>query len=416
MEGFGFDYVYAVIQAAKAIAMQLTFLILAWVIVVPLTMILVYLAAELSVGLPRSTKSFPAIKADARSSVILVPAHDEAVSIENTVKALKLAAPGFRILVVADNCTDDTAELAKTNGAEVITRSDPKNIGKGFALSFGRDHLSKAPPEAVIVVDADCSLSQDSAAKLAGRAIDSGAPVQAINLQEADVKASPIVAISNFAMLVKNLIRARGLARMGGGTLLFGTGMAFPWNIFSGLQLNTSEAVEDLQLGLDLARNGIRVEFEDGARVSSPSASVNDSKGQRRRWEHGFLQSAAGNGLPLLFQGLSQRSRHLFAIGAHLLVPPLALLMLLCFGALAAVGAISFWTGQTAPFLVLSGGFLLVSILLLITWWREGRAILSAGSLLRIPFYIIWKIPIYLGFFSARQTDWNRTRRKGENP
>lgn len=395
--------------------MQLTFLILAWAIVVPLTMILVYLATELSLGFSKSTKPSFRIKVDPRSCVILVPAHNEALCIENTIKALRLAAPEFQILVIADNCTDDTAELAKTNGAEVITRSDPKNIGKGFALSFGRDHLSKAPPEAVVVIDADCRFSQDSAAILVGRAVESGAPVQAINLQEADEQASPIIAISNFALLVKNLIRARGLARIGGGALLFGTGMAFPWNIFTSLRLDTSEAVEDLQFGLDLARNGIAVAFEDVAKVTSPAASVNDSKGQRRRWEHGFLQSAARNGLPLLLQGLRQRSRHLFTIGAHLLVPPLALLMLFCLGALVLVGSISFWTTQAAPFLVLFGALLLVSILLLITWWREGRSVLSAGSLLRVPFYIIWKIPIYLGFFSSRQTDWNRTRRKGEN-
>ncbi|MEH6757979.1 MAG: glycosyltransferase family 2 protein [Parasphingorhabdus sp.] len=394
--------------------MQLAFMILAWLVVAPLAMILLYLTVEVGAGLARSREITSSVSANNWSGAVLVPAHNEASGIATTVKALQFAAPDCRIVVVADNCTDETAGLAERAGAETIIRSDIDHRGKGFALAFGRDFLAKNPPDAVIVIDADCRLSAGSATRLIEKAVISGEPVQSINLLEAPASASPLVGISNFAMLVKNLVRARGLGRIGGGVLLFGTGMAFPWELFAKLDLATSDAVEDLQLGLSLAKQGVRVSFEDGALVTSPAASVADSKGQRSRWEHGFLQAAAQNGLPLLLAGLRQRSKHLFTIGAHMLVPPLAMLMLLSLCALAGVGIISLWSGQFGPLWLLFFSYVVALIILFAAWWREGRAVLGFQSLLRVPFYIVWKIPIYLGFFTSRQTVWNRTRRDGE--
>ncbi|WP_339693391.1 glycosyltransferase family 2 protein [uncultured Parasphingorhabdus sp.] len=396
--------------------MQFALMILAWLMAIPLSIILIYLTAEIASGLTRSGKDAAPVMSGNWSGVILVPAHNEASGIAATVEALQFSAPDCRILVVADNCTDETASLARTAGAETISRSDPDHRGKGFALAYGRDFLAKAPPDAVVVIDADCRLSEGSVARLVEKAVTSGEPVQSVNLLERTVTTSPLVDISNFAMLVKNLVRARGLARMGGGVLLFGTGMAFPWKLFARLDLATSNAVEDIELGLALARRGVKVSFEDGALVTSPAASIADSKGQRSRWEHGFLQAAAHNGLPLLFSGLRQRSRHLVAIGAHMLVPPLAMLMLLSIFMLLGVSIIAFWSGYYAPLLVLLVSFFGAVTLLLVAWWKEGRDVITYKSLMRFPFYIMWKIPIYLGFFTSRQTGWNRTRRDGEKP
>ena len=69
---------------------------------------------------------------------------------------------GDRLLVVADNCTDDTAAVAAAAGAEVIARNDPEKIGKGYALEWGLQHLSADPPDIVIVIDADCRLSDNA--------------------------------------------------------------------------------------------------------------------------------------------------------------------------------------------------------------------------------------------------------------
>src|SRR3546814_5535943 len=126
------------------------------------------------------------------------------------------------------------------------------------------------------------------ASDLASAAVATGAPVQAANLLVAPPGVSPLVSISNFAMLIKNLVRARGLSRLGGGALLFGTGMAFPWKLFSTMPLATANMVEDLELGIALAHTGVSVRFDDMALVTSPAANLANSRGQRSRWEHGF--------------------------------------------------------------------------------------------------------------------------------
>ncbi|WP_263588739.1 glycosyltransferase family 2 protein [Sphingopyxis sp. GC21] len=383
--------------------------LLAWVLATPFLLLLAYLLVELTAGLarlaPRDPDTPPA------HMVLLIPAHDEAASIAETVRGLAAASPTAHILVVADNCSDNTAERARAAGAEAIERNDRERRGKGFALAFGRDHLAGAPPDAVIVVDADCRMDAGSAERLAAAALISGAPVQASNLLASPPGVSPLVSISNFAMLVKNVVRARGLLRIGGGALLFGTGMAFPWLLFARLPLASANAVEDLELGLRLAREGIKVGFDDGARVTSPAASLASSRGQRSRWEHGFLDTARRQAGPLLGAARRRRSRHLAALGAHLLVPPLALLLLAAALDLALVTGLALSGADSRPAMLLLVLLALVALVLLAAWWREARALLPARDLLRAPLYLLWKLPVYLAFFTRRQTGWNRTGR-----
>ena len=87
---------------------------------------------------------------------------------------------GDRLLVVADNCSDDTAALARTAGAEVVERSNAQQRGKGYALDFGVRHLASAAPDVMIIVDADCQVGEGSIERLANCCIDSGRPTQAL--------------------------------------------------------------------------------------------------------------------------------------------------------------------------------------------------------------------------------------------
>lgn len=388
-----------------------------WLIAGVLSLVLIYLSVELCAGLARSGKQPLKSPANKWTGAILVPAHNEALSIADTVAALRVSAPDCRIVVVADNCSDNTAELARSAGAEAISRNDPTRKGKGFALSYGRDFLVQSPPDAVIIVDADCTLSPGSADALITRAVQGNQPVQGIYVLETRATDSPLTGISNFALLVKNLVRARGLERLSGGTLLFGSGMAFPWRMYADLTLATSDAVEDLGLGLALAKQGVRVSFENGAMIRSPAVSGATSRGQRSRWEHGFMQTGLQNGLPLIASGLTRRCRHLLFIGMHMLVPPLAALILLCLTTSVIIAAL-FLNGLVSinPIILLSICLILLTIVLLLVWWREGRKVISGLSLVLIPFYVLWKVPIYLRFFTARQTGWNRTQRDGEQP
>ncbi|MEO6118556.1 MAG: glycosyltransferase family 2 protein, partial [Methylotenera sp.] len=97
------------------------------------------------------------------SIAVLIPAHNESSGIIATLNSIRSQLKSKdRLLVVADNCDDDTAAVALANGAEVIERHDTTKRGKGFALDFGIHYLSQNPLDVVIIIDADCILEANA--------------------------------------------------------------------------------------------------------------------------------------------------------------------------------------------------------------------------------------------------------------
>jgi cellulose synthase/poly-beta-1,6-N-acetylglucosamine synthase-like glycosyltransferase len=331
---------------------------------------------------------------------ILIPAHDEAAGIAATVEAIRAAAPaGSRLLVVADNCSDTTADRARGAGAEVIERDDPARHGKGHALAFARAWLTTDPPEAVIVIDADCRAEGDAIARLAAAAHATGRPVQACYLLRPRPDLGAMVGLSGFAFLLRNLVRQRGLARLGAPGLLTGSGMALPWHGFAALPLAGGDLAEDLALGIAFACAGHPPAFLADARIWSDPARRSATLAQRRRWEHGFLRTAFAAALPLAARGRW--------IGFHLLVPPLALLLA------ADLAVLALLAGQAASlrFAILAGLLAGVVLLVLLSWLRFGRAQVSGGRLLLAPFYMLWKLPIHVTAIVRPERRWVRTER-----
>ncbi|MFM6932086.1 MAG: glycosyltransferase family 2 protein [Novosphingobium sp.] len=348
---------------------------------------------------------------------VIMPAHNEAMTIgESLASLMAICPPGVRRIVVADNCTDNTAEIARTFDCEVLERNEPGLRGKGFALAHAHDHLSSDPPEVVIVLDADCQISIGGIEALARVVQTSGVAAQSVNLQFDRSRKGGLVDVSNFALLIKNLVRTRGLQRLSGSSSLFGTGMALPWRYFRRETLATDNIVDDLALTVELGRAGVRCRLVEEAVVGSPSADWGETINQRRRWEHGFLITGMTRALPLLALGLRQGSRRLCGYGMHLLVPPLALLMMLATFVLVVAIAAAAMGASGHPALTLSALFAFAGVALLAAWIAEGRRTLPWQSLIQIPIYAFRKVPIYAGLVLSRQTSWTRTRRDGEGP
>ena len=372
------------------------------------------IAVELVAGLRPRALALP--PEPVPRTVVLVPAHDEAAGIAAMLATvLPLLSPGMRLLVVADNCTDDTAAIARAAGAEVSERHDPAARGKGHALAYGRAVLAAGPgpaPEVVIVLDADCLPEADALARLARAAVATGRPVQGCYLLEPRPAAAPTVRISGFAFLVKNLVRQAGLARIGAPAVLTGSGMAFPWALFARAPLATDDIVEDLAIGVALARVGAAPRFDPDARIWSAPAGASGTLSQRTRWEHGFAATARAVTLPLVGEGLRRGRPGLVWLGLHVAVPPLALLLGID-GAVLAVLALLWALGAAALPLEFGVALLLVVAAgVVAAWWRHGRDQVSAAALARAPLYLLWKLPIYLKLVRRAETRWVRTERE----
>ncbi len=344
--------------------------------------------------------------------VIVMPAHDEAGSLSVTLSRLATVLDGERVLLVADNCRDRTAAVARAAGVEVIERQDALRTGKGYALAFARDHLRLCPPDVVIVLDADCYAEPGALQRIAHLAHARRTVVQAAYLLTPQPSASPMVQISSFAFLLKNLVRQRGLHRLHLPKPLNGTGMAFPWTVFAAAPLEQKSVVEDLVLAIDLLRADVRIDFDEHSRVWSDPAGEAATLEQRQRWEGGFIGTARTYALPLIWEGLRRRRLSLVSFSAHLTTPPLALLVTVQVMALAMAGVLAIFSHVVAPaeiiLLLLIGTFFFISL----AWAQYGQKWLSFGALCRAPLYVLWKVPIYLrALFTRSALRWTRTER-----
>lgn len=388
--------------------------IMAWaVVVLPLVLLVIY-TLEIVAGLrpmvpPGDNGALP-------RTVVLIPAHDEAAGIAVTIAALRAVTdPAIALVVVADNCTDDTAKQARAAGADVIERNDPMRRGKGYALAFGRDHLAASPPECVVVLDADCAVEGAGVAALSRAAIASSRAVQACYLQRPDLMASPKAQISSFAFLVKNLVRQRGMTRMGGVAAMTGTGMAIPWVLLATAPLASADLAEDMALGVWLTDNGHPPYFFESASVWSDAASGRALMVQRDRWERGFMTIARQKALPLIVHGMTGVSRSRMWLGLHLLVPPLALLFVMAGAALAMASCLALLGGPLPAPVLLAAGVFVAGLATIAAWANAGRGQMSGTALLRAPLYIAAKLPLYRKMLGrGGHQGWVRTERAGE--
>ena len=344
---------------------------------------------------------------------ILIAAHNEEFGIEATLNTI-LPQVNFKhqVIVIADNCTDATASIARQLGTTVLERQDLNHQGKGYALDYGLSFLAQNPPDVVVMIDADCHIESGSIAKIAQQAMVKQRPIQSMYLMETPQNPTPKDSISAFAFLVKNWVRPQGLARLGFPCLLTGTGMAFPWSVICQVSLASSNLVEDMQLGIDLALSGASPLFcEDAKTLGILPIQETAATTQRTRWEHGHLNTLLTQVTPLIVASIRQQHLDLLAIALDLCVPPLALLVLLWTATLIASIGVAIFNISVFPFYCLAFEGILLLIAILLTWFKFGRSILSLKTLLSIPFYILWKLPMYFNFLKKPQQEWVRTQR-----
>jgi cellulose synthase/poly-beta-1,6-N-acetylglucosamine synthase-like glycosyltransferase len=352
------------------------------------------------------------------SAALLVPAHNEALGIRATIESLLgQFSSGDRVVVVADNCTDETANIARDCGAEVIERSDLTKRGKGYALQAGLTHLGAGQtPAFVVVVDADCRLQPGCLDALVTHAATTGRPAQACYLMTAPAAPRAVDVVSALAVLVKNRVRPLAMARLGFPCLITGSGSAFPWAALGAQSFDGANIVEDMQLGIDLALAGSPPSYCDEAVLLAalpdrPAAFVS----QRRRWEHGHLRTLTSQ-VPRLWLAFLRTGRlGLAAMLVDLAVPPLSLLvatnLAFVMAGLVAGGLGAGWIPAAISALAL--GLLACSVGL--AWWRFARDWMPFRFLLSVPVYVLTKLPLYASFLFRRESAWVRTAR-GSQP
>jgi cellulose synthase/poly-beta-1,6-N-acetylglucosamine synthase-like glycosyltransferase len=373
-----------------------------WILGVPAVAACLYLLVLtlLSAALPVPAPSARKLRFD-----VIVPAHNEETVIAAVVASLKRIdwpADQYRVIVVADNCTDATAQIATDAGAHVMQRVDQENRGKGYALNFAFE-ASRARnwADAVVVVDADAEVSPNLLEAFACR-IERGEQAVQAHYGVSNTNASWRTRLLSIAKASFHIVRSRGRERLGLSCGIRGNGWAVTHKLLE----------QDLEYGIDLGMAGLRVAYADEAHSDAEMVSgEKDSRKQRQRWEQGRFQLIRTRTLPLLRKACSAPSFVCLDLALDLLVLPVSYIYL----NIAVLLGVAVFAASQVPALHswvwLGTGCAAVAVLYILRGWQlSGAGLRGLLDLARAPFFLAWKL---LVMFSRRNSkEWVRTKRE----
>jgi cellulose synthase/poly-beta-1,6-N-acetylglucosamine synthase-like glycosyltransferase len=380
----------------------------------------------LAVGSRRPT-SFVKPTGDLPRFDLFVPAHNEEAGIAATVKSLRevdYPADRYRVVVIADNCSDQTAARAREAGAHVLERNDTTLRGKGYALkhafAWGK---ADGFASAAVVVDADTIVSPNLLEAYAARLLDGADALQA-DYGVRNPEASWRTQLMTIALSTFHEVRSVTRERLGLSCGLRGNGMCFTYAILDRVPYDAFSLVEDVEYGLSLGEQGCAIRYVGEAHVYGEMVSGEKaSRSQRKRWEEGRRALVRSKGWPMLWRGLQTRNAVLFDLAVDLVIPPLASLVVAEVIGIIGTSALLVLTGSGALALVVwsaSAGGLVYYVFR--GWRLSGTGMKGLLALGRAPAYVLWKLSLKFQGAEKRaaaanavtgEPEWVRTTREG---
>lgn len=346
---------------------------------------------------------------------VIVPAHNEAAGIARTLanlRSLDWPPDGFRLIVVADNCTDGTATIAAANGATVFERSNQELRGKGYALhhAFARSR-GDGWADAVVVVDADSEASSNLLTSIAARIECGGHAVQVHYgvLNPHDAWRTRLIAIALGAF---HRVRSRAREHLRLSCGVRGNGWCVTHALLERAPYEAFSLAEDVEYGIELGMIGERVHYCDEAHVLGEMVTHSgNAEKQRQRWEQGRFELVRERTLPLLRVGIFRPSRVCLDLAVDMLVLPLTyvglniLVLAICSGVVALA-----YPRMMVGVWVSAGCALCVSCYVLRGWRLSGIGWRGLFDLLWAPVFVVWKVGLALR--GHRTNEWSRTERE----
>lgn len=395
---------------------------------------------------------------------LLIPAHNEALLLGaalDTLQTLQYPRDRYTIVVIADNCTDATAQIARQHGAVALERHDTTRIGKGYALEWALEQLLAAPHalsqakttslsmetpafsaasassspatsadnkvgtdadldiaaqfDAVVILDADTFVAPNLLAAFA-QAFARGDKAMQARYEVLNEGDSWRTKLMSCALALAHIVKPLGRERRQLSDGLKGNGMAFAHEVVQTVPWSGESITEDIEYTLRLCRAGYRIAFlPDTAVWAQMPVNAAQATNQRRRWEGGRYHLLTRVAPQLLGEGIRSRSRLLRDRAIELIIPPFAEMFALPV-ALLLVSLLLGWLLH-GPLLLLLAALWSVVLLLQVGYLLGGMWVARvpasvALSLFYAPFYVVWKFGLYGVMLATRSIGgWNRTER-----
>jgi cellulose synthase/poly-beta-1,6-N-acetylglucosamine synthase-like glycosyltransferase len=355
--------------------------------------------------LPKRTRANHTVSAPLHLAVI-IPAHNEELLIASCVESLRASADGdpTRIIAIAHNCSDRTAERATEAGAEVVVYDDPQGTGKGCALAHGFAYATSQGMDASLIVDADSTVCPNLVGAVR-RALTNGAEAVQCRYEMESSSQRPTTRLTSLAFRGFNVVRPAGRDRLGLSAGILGNGFAVRQSVVGKNSYDSLSVVEDLEFHIRLVLAGKKVHFLNDAKVSSalPSTKQGETT-QRSRWEGGRANAARTWLGPLLRQFTRGRLRALepaldlasLPIGYGVALLMFAMVLPLAWMRIYALIAL-----------------LVIACHVVVAAWSGTDFAGDMRVLARAPGYILWKLFMLPSLVRSSRTNsaWVRTER-----
>lgn len=368
------------------------------------------LTLSLAALIPRRYRTTGATLPEQWRVAIVVPAHNEEAGIAACVGSLLRADTSdmlVDICVIADNCNDNTAGVARAAGAKVIERKNKAERGKGYALNFAFTRLAADGYDCYLVVDADTEVAGNFIVEAAGRMREGASAVQ-VRYLVSNLGESLRTRLMGLALRAFNVVRPLGREHLGLSAGILGNGFGLSAETLQAVPYLASSIVEDLEYHLSLVRSGRRVAFVNETTVyGEMPVRGKGVKTQRSRWEGGRLR--------MLFEKSPSLAARVLR-GELKMLEPLFELLLLPLAFHVALLSVALSTPQFTVRCIAATGFAIVFLHLMAALLVGGGTWRDAATLFAAPFYILWKlmmIPALLKNARSNNT-WVRTNRNSE--
>ncbi|MFK7918049.1 MAG: glycosyltransferase family 2 protein [Ilumatobacter sp.] len=339
---------------------------------------------------------------DSTRFAVLVPAHDEATNIEATLASLaELTHSPISVVVIADNCTDNTAEEARRCGVRVLERTDPDRRGKGPALHWAIPRVLADPDvDAIVIVDADTVVEPSLLGRLSWHFAHGADAVQA-DYRVRNPEASWRTRLLDVGFTAQHRVRSGGRSALGMSAGLHGNGMAFSRATLEAVPYTAFSVVEDIEYALLLGRSDRRVVACVAAHVAGDMPTTREDAGaQRTRWEAGRTSVTRRHRRAFVRRALRRRDIVAFGHAADLISPPLTTTVAALAASTAVAAVMPSRSLSTAVALAWAGmiGHVGTSVR------RSADPRASLRALARVPRYALWKLRL------ASTKNWSEQR------
>ena len=263
---------------------------------------------------------------------LIIAAHNEEVVIGNLIESmLKLDYPKgmYDIFVIADNCTDNTAKIARGYNVNVCERNVSDKRGKGYALEWMFDKLFKMEEQydAIAIFDADNLVHKNFLKEINSKMLQGYKAVQGY-IDSKNPNDSWIAAAYSIAFWTQNRMFQLARANVGFSNQIGGTGFAIETDTLRELGWGATCLTEDLEFTCKLVLNGEKVGWAHDAIIyDEKPLKLAQSWSQRKRWMQGFTDVASRYFFKLLKKSIVERKFYMFDCALYVLQPFITLLL-----------------------------------------------------------------------------------------